>query len=306
MDIGTPTDGSEPSEPAASDRPAAAVPEGKPLDPGVPIDAIGLLREARTIFATAWPACLVVHWGGLAALWLLLRLLVLVLASFNVIIGDPQVTPALEFVHFVGACLITPWIWLGQYRAFLRIARGQPVTPEDLFRGGPYLLTAVLAGAIVLAACVGPWLIIYRTAEAWLARAGHESMASLLQVVADGTIPGPPGRYETTELVLLTVLAACYGVYLVLMVPLGQFPFLIIDRGAGVLESFRGSWELTRGRVAAVIRIFLMQVAINVAGALACYIGLLVTLPLNGLITALTYRALEGPDLPDGDAEGIS
>ncbi len=76
-------------------------------------------------------------WGGCAAWWLLRWLLILVLVSFNVIIGDPQVTPVLEFAHFVGVCLITPWIWLGQCRAFLRIARGQPVAPEDIFRGGP-------------------------------------------------------------------------------------------------------------------------------------------------------------------------
>ncbi len=164
----------------------------------------------------------------------------------------------------------------------------------------------MLAVGIVLAVCAGPWLIIYRKAESWLAGAGYGSMASLLEQVNAGAMPGPPGRYEITVLAFLAVLAAGYGVYLALMVPLGQFPFLIIDRGAGVLEAFRGSWELTRGRVAAVIRIFLMQVAMNLAGALACYVELLLTLPLSGLITALTYRALEGPDLTEDDAEGDS
>ena len=77
-------------------------------------------------------------------------------------------------------------------------------------------------------------------------------------------------------------------------VRLGQFPFLIIDRDAGVLESHRLSWELTRGRAATVFLVYLAQLTINLAGLLTFYVGLFVTLPLTSLVTAVTYNALCG------------
>ena len=104
-----------------------------------------ILGEAWSIFSMAWPACLVVYWGAVAAAWLILNLLIIVLAGMNMAVGDPEVTPFLEFLRFLGIFLVPAWLWLGQSIAFLKIARREPVALEDLFRGGPYLLTALLA-----------------------------------------------------------------------------------------------------------------------------------------------------------------
>jgi uncharacterized membrane protein len=291
MDIGTPTEGDETSEPAAPE-PSVAVTGRLGPDPGATIDLGTILREAWAIFAAAWPACLVVYWGACAASWLVLFVLTMALASFNVLIGDREVTPVLEFIRFAGLFLVPAWIWLGQTRAFLKLARRQPVALEELFQGGPYVLTAVLATGIVLAVCAGPWWIIYRTAETWLALGGYASLVSLFQQLTAVPMPALPDRLETTMLVLMAVVASSYCIFLAVLVRFGQFPYLIIDRGADVLESLRRSWEVTSGRVATVILVYMAQFTMNLAGLLACYVGLFVTLPLTSFISAVTYHLL--------------
>jgi hypothetical protein len=303
MDIGTPSGGNETSEPAASE-PPVAVPVNLRPDHGAPIDLGVILREAWSTFAAAWPACLAMYWGACVASWLILFVVTMTLASFNVLIADREVTPLLEFIRFVGLFLIPAWIWLGQSRTFLKLARRQPVALEELFHGGPYLLTAVLATGIVLAVCAGPCWIIYRTAETWLALGGQASLTSLLQQLTAGPMPALPERHETTMLGLMAVVALSYGVFLAVMVRFGQFPYLIIDRGADVLESLQGSWELTRGRVATVILVYMAQFTMNLAGLLAFYVGLFVTLPLTSLVSAVTYHLFVAScELPDASEE---
>ena len=83
--------------------------------------------------------------GAAAAAYLILQLLTVILASFNVVAGEPEITPVLEFIQFLGKFLIPAWLWIGQTLAFLKIARREPTTLEDLFRGLPWLLTLLLA-----------------------------------------------------------------------------------------------------------------------------------------------------------------
>jgi uncharacterized membrane protein len=160
------------------------------------------------------------------------------------------------------------------------------------------VLTFLLAAAIVAAPC----LIAYGAAEALLAYRGHSSLVGLIRLLlirlpdAETTPTLPPG-YENQMVALLGAMGLGYAALFAVMVRLGQFPYLIIDRGEDVPGSLLGSLELTRGRVATVFLIYLAQVAINVAGMLLFCVGLFVALPLNGLISAVTYDVLSR-DLP--------
>jgi hypothetical protein len=246
----------------------------------------------------------------------LLFLLTAMLASISVLAGDRDLLPFLEFVHFVGVFVIPAWIfWLGRNLGLLKIARREPVPPDTLFQCGPHLLTFLLAAAILASPC----LIIYASAEALLALEGDGSLVSLIRIVLAGKPPIPPeqsmirfllaGRlplapseYENRMNVLLAVVGLAYAAFFAVRVRLGQFPFLIIDRGADVQESLLGSMELTRGRVATVFLIYLAQVAIDLAGLLLCCVGPFITMPLNGLISAVTYDVLSR-DLPVADGK---
>jgi hypothetical protein len=295
MNMGTPTEGGETVEAEAIDA-AVGVTRGHPKpDSARPVDLGDILRQAWITFMASWAECLIVHWGAAAVSWLLLFLLTATLASINVLAGDRDLLPLLEFVHFLGLFVIPAWIfWLGRNLGLLKIARREPVAPETLFECGPHLLTFLLAAVIVASPC----LITYGCAEALLAYQGDGSLVSLIRTVLAGqTTSFVLPEYSNRMLILLAVVGLSYAAFFVIMVRLGQFPYLIIDRGADVPESLLGSLQLTRGRAATVLLVYLAQVTINVTGMLVCCFGLFVTLPLTSLISAVTYDVLSR-DLP--------
>jgi hypothetical protein len=307
LDTGTPPVDSQVPESTASGPSAAGA------RPVAPPEVGAILGEAWSTFAAAWPACLVVYWGAVAAAWLILVLLTAILASFNVLAGEREITPFLEFVRFLGLFVVPAWLWIGQNLAFLKIARRESVSLEDLFRGGPWLLTTLLATGILLAVAAIPCLLIYGMAEALVVFHGGDTLTSMIRPLLPTRGPEMLASL-VSELVALTaitmaVLGLSYAAFLAITVRLGLFPYLIIDQGAGVLESHRMSLQLTSGRVATVFLVYLAQLTINLAGLLAFNVGLLLTLPMTSLISAVTYDALCGhPDAaarsqPEGSAE---
>jgi uncharacterized membrane protein len=73
---------------------------------------------------------------------------------------------------------------------------------------------------------------------------------------------------------------------------LGMFIYLAVDRDSGPIEAVRGSWELTRGRAATIMSIFMIAGLINLAGMLACLVGFVLTIPFTVLVLTVTYLAL--------------
>ena len=75
------------------------------------------------------------------------------------------------------------------------------------------------------------------------------------------------------------------------LVRLGQFPYEIIDKGAGVFRSHLASWRMTRGHAATVFLSYLAHLTITLAGLLTFCAGLFLTLPGTNLLLAVTYDA---------------
>jgi hypothetical protein len=302
MDAGTTPERSEVSDAAVPDRTVAGASEGSRPGPGAPIDLAGILGEAWSIFAMAWPACLIVYWGAGAASWLILVLLTAMRDGLIALAADREIAPILDFLLFLAIFLVPAWLWVGQNLALLRIARRQSVALEDLFHGGPWLLTTLLAAGVLSSIAALPCLVIYGSGEALLSFGGADALASLLRPRPFPFTAGFAGDYASHWLVALAisvaVLGASYLAFLAISARLGQFAYLVIDRNAGVVESHRLSWELTRGRSATVFLVYLAQLALNLAGLLAFYVGLFVTLPLTGLLSAVTYNALCGHPEP--------
>ncbi|MDP3986233.1 MAG: hypothetical protein U1C53_02205 [Candidatus Veblenbacteria bacterium] len=87
-------------------------------------------------------------------------------------------------------------------------------------------------------------------------------------------------------LVLLVVPAFVWGVKFSL------FPYFMIDRGAGVIESLHLSGQATRGVKWQLFCFVILLALINLAGALVVGLGLLVTVPVTYLALAWVYRRL--------------
>lgn len=70
-------------------------------------------------------------------------------------------------------------------------------------------------------------------------------------------------------------------------------PYLVIDKEFGPIEALKKSAELTRGYRWELLLLVLFIVTLNILGALALLVGLLVSVPVTMLATVHAYRMLE-------------
>jgi len=81
------------------------------------------------------------------------------------------------------------------------------------------------------------------------------------------------------------------GIYL--GIRLMFFTYYIVDKDAGVMDSIKMSWELTRNGVVNLFLLSILFIVINFIGALLFGIGLAITIPLTFLATATLYRKFQ-------------
>ena len=126
---------SQPDEPDQS--PAHDPTRGLTLPgPGSQFTVGDLLDRTWSIYKAQWPACMAVYWGAGAANLVLLLTVDLLLSGLNELARDPTFYEFLRFLHFLAIWVVPAWLGIGQTLAMLKIARGEPVTLEDLFRAG--------------------------------------------------------------------------------------------------------------------------------------------------------------------------
>jgi hypothetical protein len=114
--------------------------------------------------------------------------------------------------------------------------------------------------------------------------------------IADLWNPAPYWRFFGAH--ILTVIAIALG-FIALIVPgvilamgLMFVPYLVIDRGLGPIEAMKESWRVTKGHKWQLFFLFLALIGLNILGAIALIIGLLVTVPISMLAAAHAYRTL--------------
>lgn len=89
-------------------------------------------------------------------------------------------------------------------------------------------------------------------------------------------------------LILLIVPGIYFGIRL-------QFyGFFIVDKKAGIVESLKGSWQITKGSFWNLFFFGLLLALINLAGFAVFLVGLFVTIPTTLVASAFVYRKLLG------------
>lgn len=139
----------EPSESlAASLSPAART--TPPATGGALLDLSEVYSRTWAIFKEQWSACL----GAWLAVILLNLLIGYGLAFGGLFLGNalsgPRAGAAFSNVGSIVAQLVAVWINIGLALFFLKIARGQTVELSELFNGGPYFITILLATLLFL------------------------------------------------------------------------------------------------------------------------------------------------------------
>ncbi len=72
------------------------------------------------------------------------------------------------------------------------------------------------------------------------------------------------------------------------------FEYFIIDKKMGIVESLKESWKITQGKFWGVFAFSAALIALNILGALALLVGLLVTIPISIVAWAFVYRRISG------------
>jgi uncharacterized membrane protein len=75
--------------------------------------------------------------------------------------------------------------------------------------------------------------------------------------------------------------------------------FIVIDRELGPIEALKESHRITHGHKWKLLGFVLVLLIINLLGALALLVGLLVSIPVSSLAFAYAYRLLAGRTVPD-------
>jgi uncharacterized membrane protein len=83
------------------------------------------------------------------------------------------------------------------------------------------------------------------------------------------------------------------GIYLI--VRLHYYTAAIVDENAGIIDSLKRSWQITRGQVLPVFVIMVIITVLSFVGMLALIVGIFVVMPLTMLIDCTTFRRLTAP-----------
>lgn len=239
-----------------------------------PFSVEDVARWSWSIYKARLAQCLGTFWGVFGINWLS-QMSILLLEGGIASLRDPALSLTSRFVSIFLSFVVAVWLTIGQHRAFLKIARGQIVAVEDIFRGGQFVLTTILAWIAFLVVLSGPGLAVYLLADAFF-----------LMILQGPSLAG-----------VLAILAGCAGSIVLiayLAARLGFFYYVVIDQNAGVFSSLAINWRLSRGHVATIILVYFLTIAINLTGLLMFVVGLVFTVPLTSLMLAVTYQALTG------------
>ena len=191
---------------------------------------------------------------------------------------------ALSFIGSVVQWLASVFLGLGVIRIALAVTRGEKVELGKVFSFagyGRYLITSIIVGIIVV---VG--LLI-------------------------GIVPGIAIAASTDSIVWAGV-GAAVGIVLAIALSLAFtfFGYLILDRDARGLSSLGASWKLVKPHFGALLGLYILigiisfglLIAAIVLGTLMLVVGLLITLPVAGVVifgmsalsVAYAYRTIAG------------
>jgi hypothetical protein len=231
------------------------------------------LSEPYQIDLQRWFALAAKHWGALAvsaAGYLIAAVLISMPAA------------VLPCVNILGMLLLWPPLLAGVPVVALMQLRGESWWFGDFFGGfrywGPLVANQLLLCVLAVMVMV-PGLVLVFLLQA-SGRRGNEVLA-----------------LSAAAALALGMLAM---VYVLVRLQFFALP-LMIDRNFDALDAMRGSWELSRGHVPGLVGLTVMMLLLNVAGALLCGVGLLLTYPFTVLVQCSGYWLIAGAR-PPGDA----
>lgn len=157
-------------------------------------------------------------------------------------------------------------VTLGMIRIMMRIIDKEEYSFSDLFQ--PFsILTTYFVSTLLMALGLAGIMVLF------------------FLVIFGGSLPSSMTHLILGMLVISIPLIA-------LAIRFYFYSYLIVDRHAGIIESFTESFRITRGQTGYLLLFVLILFGINLLGLLALGIGLFFTIPMSMLALAYVYRTL--------------
>jgi len=83
------------------------------------------------------------------------------------------------------------------------------------------------------------------------------------------------------------------GIYLLLR--LQFFYAFMVDENAGIIESFKKSWDITKGQTLKLFLLMFIMLLMSILGMMTLIVGQFFTAPLTALMYTCAYRKLTSP-----------
>ena len=176
--------------------------------------------------------------------------------------------------------LFLSWVDVGFARAIRAVRASGTEQIEELWRGLDRLTTMLVARLLIFLMCL----------------AGYALAAGALVVLA--VLLSTSRSPELHVLVLVCVLFASFVVAVYVALGLQFVTPIVALEQCGATEAIARSWQIASGRRWRLIVFWLFLLALNIAGFLACFFGLLLTVPLIETMRVEAYVALKQPSAP--------
>ena len=169
------------------------------------------------------------------------------------------------------------------------------------------LLQSILVGGSDLASMrsMGPMSVLVNMVTTIAAQLVSAALIKAGLEVVDGRRPGLGELFAGWDKVQVLIAALLIGVLetigiLLCIIPglivafLVQFTmYFIVDRGSSATQAIKESFSMTSANVANILLFFVLAFLVTLLGALACFVGLLVAVPVVIVAQAYTFRVLQ-------------
>lgn len=211
------------------------------------------------------------------------------------------ITAAWELVKgqywlFVGMCVVAMLIgsavpagillgplMCGLYVAFFKLRRGEPIEFAMLFKGfdyfGPSVVATLLHAVPIIAFVLGIYFFFY--------------VSLVLTIIAQGDEPNPVALLGVFAMLLL-FFAVVFVVIILISVGFTFAYPLIVDRKLKGLDAVKLSFKAAMGNFWGLLGMVVLTGLMNVAGVMACYVGMFLVLPITYASIAAAYERVFG------------
>ncbi len=205
-------------------------------------------------------------------------------ANWGVLLGTLLLSGIAIYVVVFAVGFAAAFVFHGQFAEF-----GSPGMEPRLGLGffGVQLTTTVVTYLIEAYIAVGYWRLAIAAA-----RGERPTLATFFS---------GGGRYLTMLLLMIVQGLGTFVGFIFFIVPgiilaLGWLvsPALVADTELSAIGSLKTSWAISRGHKMNLFLFGLVLMLLNVAGALPCGLGLLVTAPMSAVALAIVYTRMSG------------